>query len=95
MRNKGRHVITSAVEHHAALDACLSLEKQGYRVTVLPVDKYGIVDPADLEAAIAEDTILVGIMHANNEVGTIQPIKELAAIARKHGYCFTPMPCRQ
>lgn len=88
LRNKGRHVITSAVEHHAALDACLSLEKQGYRVTVLPVDKYGMVDPADLEAAIAEDTILVSIMHANNEVGTIQPIKELAAIARKHGVLF-------
>lgn len=85
---KGRHIITSAVEHHAALDTCKSLEKQGYRVTVLPVDKHGMLCPKDLDAAIEADTILVSIMHANNEVGTIQPIKELSSIAREHKVRF-------
>lgn len=85
---KGRHIITSAVEHHAALDTCKSLEKQGYRVTVLPVDKHGMLCPKDLDAAIEADTILVSIMHANNEVGTIQPIKELSSIARDHKVRF-------
>lgn len=85
---KGGHIITSAVEHHASLDTCKSLEKQGYRVTILPVDKFGMVQPEALEEAISDDTILVSIMHANNEVGTIQPIKELIAIAHEKGVRF-------
>jgi cysteine desulfurase len=88
LQEKGKHIITSAVEHHASLDTCKSLEKQGFRVTVLPVDRYGMVSPEDLEQAIAKDTILITIMHANNEVGTIQPLKKLVAIARKHGVRF-------
>lgn len=86
--DKGRHIITSAVEHHATLDTCKSLERQGFAVTVLPVDKYGMVDPEDLRRAITGETILVSIMHANNEVGTIQPVKEMAAIARERGVRF-------
>jgi len=84
-RERGNHVITSAVEHPAVLEPCRWLESQGYRVTVLPVDEYGTVDPADVERAITPDTVLVTIMHANNEVGTIQPIAEIAAIAHRHG----------
>ena len=86
--NKGRHIITSAIEHHAVLDTCGALEKQGFRVTYLPVDGYGAVSPAALADAIRDDTALVSIMAANNEIGTIQPIKELAAIARLHGILF-------
>ena len=88
LQDKGKHIITSAVEHHATLDTCKALEKQGYSVTVLPVDKDGRVSPEDLEQAITKDTILVTIMHANNEVGTIQPLKELVAVAHKHGVRF-------
>jgi len=87
-RKKGRHIITSAVEHHAVLNTCEALESEGYRVTVLPVDKYGMVSPAQFEKAMSAETILVSIMHANNEVGTIQPIKELAAIAHAGGALF-------
>jgi len=84
-RERGNHVITSAIEHPAVLEPCRWLESQGYHVTVLPVDEYGMVDPADVERAITPDTILVTIMHANNEVGTIQPIAAIAAIAHRHG----------
>jgi cysteine desulfurase len=84
-RERGDHVITSAVEHPAVVEVCGWLETLGFRVTALPVDEYGLVDPADLEDAITTDTILVTVMHANNEVGTIQPITELAAIAHHHG----------
>ncbi|MDI3280044.1 MAG: aminotransferase class V-fold PLP-dependent enzyme, partial [Bacillota bacterium] len=70
---RGNHIITSAIEHHAVLDACKFLEKHGFRVTYLPVDSTGLVDPAAVEEAIDERTILVTIMHANNEVGTIEP----------------------
>ncbi len=82
-RERGNHVITSAVEHPAVLEPCRWLESQGYRVTYLPVDEYGMVDPADVERAITPDTILVTIMHANNEVGTIQQIAEIAAIVHR------------
>ncbi|MGJ4851942.1 cysteine desulfurase NifS [Bacillota bacterium Meth-B3] len=82
--NKGRHIITSSIEHHAVLHPCEALEKQGFEVTYLPVDADGLVSPESLEAAIRPDTILVSIMTANNEIGTIQPIAELSAIARKH-----------
>jgi cysteine desulfurase len=84
-RDRGDHVITSAVEHPAVVEVCAWLKTRGFRVTVLPVDEYGLVDPADLEKAIDAETLLVTVMHANNEVGTIQPIAELAAIAHRHG----------
>jgi len=87
-QKKGRHLITSSVEHHAVSETMESLVSDGYEVTYLPVDKYGLVDPAALEKAIRPDTILVSVMTANNEIGTIQPIKELGAVARKHGVVF-------
>jgi cysteine desulfurase NifS len=79
------HIITSAVEHPAVIEVCQWLGEQGFRVTVLPVDRYGVVDTADLQQAITPETILVTVMQANNEVGTIQPIVELAEIAHHHG----------
>ncbi len=84
-RSRGNHVITSSVEHPAVTKVCRWLESQGFRLTVLPVDGYGLVDPADLEASIGPDTVLVTVMLANNEVGTIQPITELADIAHRKG----------
>jgi len=88
LREKGKHIITSKIEHHAVLAACEFLEKIGYEVTYLPVDKYGVVDLDALKESIKEDTILITIMYANNEIGTLQPIKEIAEIARKHGILF-------
>jgi cysteine desulfurase NifS/selenium donor protein len=82
---KGSHIITSAIEHPAVLEPCRYLESQGYRLTTLPVDEYGMVDPAEVQRAITPETILVSIMHTNNEVGTIQRIREIAAIAHSHG----------
>ncbi|MDK2836891.1 MAG: cysteine desulfurase [Thermosediminibacterales bacterium] len=76
-REKGNHIITSAIEHHAVLHTCEFLEKQGFKVTYLPVDKYGIVNVEDLKKAVTDKTILVSIMHANNEIGSIQPIEEI------------------
>ena len=87
-RNKGDHLITSEIEHHAVLESCGYLEKEGFRVTYLPVDGTGQVDPDDVRRAITDRTILITIMHANNEVGTIQPIAEIGRIARKHGIPF-------
>ena len=77
-KGRGNHIITSSVEHHGVLDTCKALKKQGFKVTFLPVDKYGMVDPKDLEKGINKKTVLVTIMYANNEVGTVQPIKEMA-----------------
>jgi selenium donor protein len=85
LRERGNHIITSAVEHPAVIEVCRWLERQGFRLTVLEVDEQGLVDPADLERVITPDTVLVTVMHANNEVGTIEPIAELAAIAHQHG----------
>jgi cysteine desulfurase len=85
LRDKGRHVITSAVEHPAVEQPCRRLGEDGWEISVIPVDKYGQVDPAQLSDAVRDDTILVSIMHANNEVGTIQPIEEIAAITRPRG----------
>ena len=82
-RRKGNHIITSVIEHHAVLVTCKFLEKRGFKVTYLPVDKYGLVDPESVSKAITDKTILISIMHANNEIGTIQPIGEIGKIARK------------
>ena len=82
------HIITSAIEHHALLHTAQHLEKQGYAVTYLPVDELGRVSPADVEAAIRPDTLLISIMAANNEIGTIQPVAEIGAVARKHKVLF-------
>lgn len=84
-RSRGNHIITSAVEHPAVIEVCHWLAEQGFRLSILPVDETGLVHPEELEKAITADTILVTIMHANNEVGTIQPLAELAAIAHRHG----------
>ncbi len=88
VQEKGRHIITCAIEHHAVLHSCEYMEKHGWEVTVLPVDGDGLVDPAALEAAIHPETVLVTIMYANNEVGTVEPIRELAAVAHEHGVYF-------
>lgn len=88
LSKKGNHIITSAIEHHAILHTCEFLEKHGYEVTYLPVDETGLVNPDDLEKAITDKTILVSVMFANNEIGTIQPIKKLAEIAHNHGVYF-------
>ena len=85
---KGKHIITSAVEHPAVTEVCKYLEKQGYEITWLPVDSTGKVNPEDVQKAIRLDTVLITIMHSNNEVGTIQPIKEIAAVARENGILF-------
>ncbi|MPM91308.1 Cysteine desulfurase IscS [bioreactor metagenome] len=85
---KGRHVITTGIEHHAIFDSFLWLKENGYEVTEVPVDEYGRVNPLDVEKAIRSDTILVSIMHANNEIGTIQPIAEIGAITRAKGVYF-------
>jgi cysteine desulfurase len=87
-RKKGNHIITTAVEHHAVLNTCKALEKEGFELTVLPVDGYGMVNPGDLAGAIKDNTILITVMHANNEVGTIQPISEIGEIAREKGILF-------
>jgi cysteine desulfurase len=84
MRDKGRHIITCAIEHPAVLEVCRSLDEHGFEITVLPVDSRGMVDPGDVEKAVRPSTILITIMHANNEVGTIQPIAEISEIAGKH-----------
>lgn len=84
-QEKGNHIITIATEHKAVLDSCKHLEKQGCRVTYLPVDKDGLIDPEDIRKAITDKTILISVMTANNEIGVIQPIAEIGKIARQHG----------
>lgn len=86
--SKGKHIITSKIEHHAVLHTCQYLEKRGYEVTYLDVDENGLVNPADVEAAIRPDTILVSIMFANNEIGTVEPIREIGEITREKGVLF-------
>ncbi len=85
---KGKHIITSRIEHHAILHTCEYLEKRGYEVTYLDVDEAGLIDLEQLRAAIREDTILISIMFANNEIGTIQPVEQIGQIAREHGVLF-------
>ena len=87
-RKKGNHIITSAIEHHAILHTCEWLEKQGFEITYVPVDADGLINPADVEAAITDKTILISIMAANNEIGTIEPIEEIAKIAHAHHVLF-------
>jgi cysteine desulfurase len=87
-REKGRHIITSSIEHHAVINSCHHLEKGGFQVTYLPVDHYGMIDPDEVRRAITRETILITIMHSNNEVGTIQPIEEIGQIAKEHKIIF-------
>lgn len=87
-RDRGGHLITQATEHHAVLDSCKALQRRGFDVTVLPVDAYGQVDPAAVSDAMREDTLLVSIMAANNEIGTIQPLDEIGAICRERSVLF-------
>ena len=87
-RDRGDHIITTAVEHPATINPCRFLEKLGANVTVLPVDRYGMADPGDVRRAITPKTVLITVMHANNEVGTIEPIPQIAAVAREAGIPF-------
>lgn len=88
LKDKGNHIITTKIEHHAILHTCEYLEKRGARITYLNVDRNGIVDLEELKAAITPETILISVMFANNEIGTIQPIKEIGEIAKEHGILF-------
>jgi len=88
LKAKGNHIITSSIEHHAVLNTCKFLEKDGYKVTYLKVDKYGVVDIEELKRSITDKTILITIMHANNEIGTIEPIEEIARIAKERKIYF-------
>lgn len=87
-KSKGKHIITSKIEHHAILHTCEYLEKQGFEVTYLDVDENGLVNPEEVEKAIRPDTILISVMFANNEIGTIEPIAEIGKIAKEHGVLF-------
>jgi cysteine desulfurase len=85
---KGNHIITTSIEHRAVLEACKFLESRGFKVTYLPVDEYGLVAPDDVKRAITDKTILISVMHANNEIGTIEPVEEICKIAREAGIYF-------
>lgn len=86
--HKGNHIIASSIEHHAVLETCKFLERSGFKITCLPVDKYGMVDPDDVKKAITNKTTIISVMHANNEVGTIEPVEEIGEFAREAGICF-------
>ncbi|MCX5709720.1 MAG: cysteine desulfurase NifS [Candidatus Omnitrophica bacterium] len=88
MEKKGNHIITTAIEHHAVSEPCKFLEKRGFKVTFIGVDKFGLVDPGDIKKAITDKTILISVMHANNEIGTIQPVAEIGSIAHEKGVYF-------
>lgn len=87
-RAYGRHVITTNIEHSAVLNSCGFLEREGFEVTYLPVDEYGRIDPGQVADALTDQTILISVMHANNEIGTVQPVDEIGRIARENGVCF-------
>jgi len=86
--NKGNHIVTSSIEHHAVLETCEFLQTAGFEVTIVPVDEHGLVDPSDVEKAITDKTVLVSIMHANNEIGTIELIAEISRVTRERGIPF-------
>ena len=86
--SRGNHIVTSSIEHHAVIETCKFLERRGFSVTYLPVDEYGLVDPDDVKGAITDKTVLISIMHANNEMGTMEPITEIGRIAREAGVYF-------
>ncbi|RQD76270.1 MAG: cysteine desulfurase NifS [Candidatus Syntrophonatronum acetioxidans] len=88
LKEKGKHIITTAVEHHAVLDSCAVLKEEGFDVTILPVDGYGMVDPRHIKDSIREDTLLVSVIYGNNEVGTVQPLEEIGKITREKGVLF-------
>jgi cysteine desulfurase len=88
LREKGNHIVTTAIEHHAVSEPLKFLSRQGYKATFVKVDKYGVVSPGDIKKAITDKTILISVMHGNNEIGTIQPISEIGAIAREKGIIF-------
>jgi len=88
LEKKGSHIITSVIEHHAVSEPCKFLEKKGFNLTYLPVDKFGLVSPDDVKKALTDKTILISIMHANNEIGTIQPVAEIGKIAKEKGVYF-------
>lgn len=94
LKTKGKHLITQKTEHHAVLESCKFLEKQGYEISYLNVDRFGLIDLRELEKTIRKDTVLVSIMYANNEIGTIQPIKEIADICRKKEVLFHTDACQ-
>jgi cysteine desulfurase len=88
LRSKGRHIITTRIEHPAIFNPAIFLMENGWDVTFLPVDKYGLIDPDDVKKAIKKDTVLISVIHANNETGTIQPIQEIGRISRQNGVFF-------
>lgn len=88
LKTKGNHIITSQVEHHAVIEPAKFLEKQGYKVTYLPVDKAGLVNPEDVKSAVTKETILISIMHANNEIGTVESVPEISKIAKEYKICM-------
>ena len=88
MKSRGNHIIASTIEHHAVSEPLAFLEKEGFRITRIPVDPWGLVDPSDVEAAITDETILISMMHGNNEIGTIQPISAIGRIARDRNITF-------
>ena len=94
-REKGNHIITCVTEHKAVIDTCKRLEKEGYRVTYLPVQKDGLISLDELKQAISDKTILITIMTANNEIGVVQPIAEIGAIAKEKACSSTPTRCRR
>ena len=87
-RDRGKHIITTQIEHYAVLEPCRFLEREGWRVTYLPVDRSGMVDPEDVREAITDETVLISVMHANNEIGTLQPLKEIGVLAKERGAYF-------
>ena len=88
LRSRGNHIVTTAIEHHAVLNTCRALESEGYQITFLPVGTNGAIDTEDLEKALRPETILVTVMHANNESGVLQPVEEIAALTKKRGIIF-------
>ena len=88
MQSKGNHLVTTRIEHHAVLHTFESLEKEGFKVTYVPCDKNGLIDPEDIRRAVTKNTILISVIHGQNEVGTIEPIEEIGSIAREHNILF-------